>query len=241
MNNYEFCADFALDASKGRTDFKVLDYGCGAGEIVAAMRRNDLDAYGCDPYYAGGNSQDHVPREVADRIFRMQGDRVPFRDSTFDLVVTNTVLEHVDDLDVTVAEIARVLKPGGSCLAIFPHLEVWREGHCEIPFVHRMPNSALRIHYAAAMRWLGLGVHRKDLPPYAWARNFYDWHDKYCRYRPLKTIRATFRRHLSAPRHIEATWAAKRSSLLARLPAPLRVLIARKAAGLVFVVDKATV
>jgi SAM-dependent methyltransferase len=240
MNNYEFCADFALDASRGRTDFKVLDYGCGAGEIVSAMVRSGLDACGCQTFYEGGDTSGKILPDIQDRVFRMQGDRVPFPDATFDLIVTNQVLEHVADLDIAVGEIARVLRPGGCCLAVFPHYEVWREGHCEMPFIHRVPRS-VRIHYAAALRWLGLGIHREDLKPYAWAQNFYQWHDQWCHYRPLETIRATFRRHLSAPRHIEAAWAAKRSSLLARLPAPLRVLIARKAAGLVFVADKASV
>jgi len=40
------------------------------------------------------------------------------------------VLEHATDLDVVVHEIARVLKPGGSCLSLFPDKGVWREGHC---------------------------------------------------------------------------------------------------------------
>lgn len=238
MNNYEFCVDFALCASDGRQGFKVLDYGCGAGEIVSAMCRDGLDAFGCEAFYEGGDTSEKLLSDIRDRVFRMQGDRIPFPDSTFDLVVTNTVLEHVSDLDVSVGEIARVLKPGGLCLAIFPHLEVWREGHCEMPFVHRMPKSSLRIHYVAALRWLGLGHWREDLSPYDWARNFYNWHDKWCHYRSLSTIRSTFRHHLSEPQHMEAEWVAKRSSRLARLPAGIRTLIARKAAGLVMVVRK---
>ena len=158
MDNYEFCADFALRASSGHPGFKVLDFGCGAGEIVDAMCRGGLDAYGCDPYYEGGDLYSRVPRELSERIFRMQGDRIPFADGTFDLVVTNMVLEHVPDLNISTAEISRVLKPGGSCLALFPHKEVWREGHCNIPFLHWFPKgSTPRIYYAAALRALGVG------------------------------------------------------------------------------------
>lgn len=237
VNNYEFCADFARRAANGRPDFKALDYGCGAGEIVAAMRCNGLEAFGCEAFYEGGDTSQSVPDAIRDRVLRMEGDRIPFPDATFDLVVTNQVLEHVADLDIALGEIARVLKPGASCLAMFPHLEVWREGHCEMPFVHRMPR-AIRIPYAAALRAIGLGVNRDDLSPIAWARNFFDWRDRWCHYRPLATIRETFRNHLSEPQHIEAAWVAARSERLAKLPAIFRTMIARKAAGLVLVAVK---
>jgi len=55
VNNYEFCSQFALKASGNWSVFKVLDYGCGAGEIVGLMRSAGLDAVGCEAFYEGGD------------------------------------------------------------------------------------------------------------------------------------------------------------------------------------------
>ncbi len=45
-------------------------------------------------------------------------------------------MEHVDDLNFTLSELARVFKPSGKVLTLFPSAEVIREGHCGIPFAH---------------------------------------------------------------------------------------------------------
>lgn len=239
MNNYEFCADYAARLAAGKPNFKVLDFGCGAGQIVAGLLDKGLDAYGCDPFYEGGSHEADVPANLAKHVIKMDGPLIPFPDASFDLVVTNTVLEHVDDLDVSVSEIARVLKPGAACLAIFPHFEVWREGHCEIPLLHRFPKgSNPRIYYAAALRSLGFGANKDGIPPIDWARRTCNWLDRWCHYRRLTTIRSTFREHLSEPKHIEAEWTAKRYAALARLPTKVRIAIARKAAGLVITAAK---
>jgi hypothetical protein len=133
----------------------------------------------------------------------------------------------------------RVLKHGGTCLSLFPHREIWREGHCNIPFLHRFAKGTTpRIYYAAALRSLGLGYFKKDLTPMEWSRNFCDWLDKWCYYRPYKQIEASFERHLSKPRHIEEDWLISRKAAFRHLPPWIRKLITRKAAGLVFTAVK---
>ena len=62
-----------------------------------------------------------------------EGERLPFAESTFDIITSYDVFEHVHDLDKVFDECMRVLKPGGRLLAIFPpfyhpggsHLEGW--------------------------------------------------------------------------------------------------------------------
>jgi SAM-dependent methyltransferase len=206
-----------------RSDFKVLDYGCGAGEVVGIMRRNELDAHVCELFYQGGDLSEQVPADIQDRIFAMHGDRIPFPDESFDLVISNQVLEHVPDLDVVLAEMRRVLKPGGICLSVFPHREVWREGHCNIPFLHRFARgSKPRIYYAATLRSLGLGYFKKDMTSMQWSRNFCDWLDRWCYYRPRRQIEQTFARHLSRPRYIEADWLVSRKAVFRFAPAWFR-------------------
>ena len=239
MNNYEFCACFAEKARNSAPTFKVLDYGCGAGEIIKLMRNNGLDAYGCEAFYEGGNLSFKVPTELKDRILVMQGDRIPFPDDTFDLVMSNQVLEHVPDLNIVLSEIRRVLKPDGVCLSLFPHREVWREGHCNIPFLHRFPKgSTPRIYYAALLQTFGLGYFPNGKTPLRWSRDFCLWLDKWCYYRPYKQIAESFALHLSRPKHIEADWIICRNQKLGLLPRWLRQLTARKLGGLVFLTVK---
>src|SRR5437868_13963268 len=102
MNNYEFCAEFA--AQRGG---RVLDYGCGAGRIVELLLTRGVDAYGCDLFYEGGDYSPQIPAAVQGRIKRMEGDRIPFCNATFDVVLHNRVFEHVPRVDVALEEIAR--------------------------------------------------------------------------------------------------------------------------------------
>jgi ubiquinone/menaquinone biosynthesis C-methylase UbiE len=82
----------------------------------------------------------------------MPTDRIPFEDASFDAILSNQVLEHVPDIEVVARELARVLKPGGMSLHLFPHLGVWREPHTRVPFLHWLSKHSWRVGYAALMR-----------------------------------------------------------------------------------------
>lgn len=231
MNNYEFCAEFA--AKRGRL---VLDYGCGQGQIVELLLGRGVDTYGCDVFYEGGDYSPQIPNAIASRIKRMEGDRIPFPDQFFDVVTHNQVFEHVPDLNVAVAEIARVLKPGGVMLGLFPDSNVWREGHCGIPFLHWFPKgSNVRVYYALALRAVGLGLHHGEKSRRAWAEDFCLWLDNWTYYRTYRDITASLQKHFSAPVHIEAEWFGKRVGAKAALvPPAARRFITRRWGGMVF-------
>ena len=58
---------------------------------------------------------------------------LPFADNTFDFVFSDQVLEHVQDHNLAFAEIARVMKPGGISLHIFPARLKPTEAHVFVP------------------------------------------------------------------------------------------------------------
>jgi SAM-dependent methyltransferase len=238
MVNYQFCADFAArHCSPGA---KILDYGCGAGQIVVLMRSAGLDAFGCEMFYAGGDLRDRVPPELLDSVIRpMSDDRIPFPDGTFDFVLSNQVMEHVENLDAVLSEMSRVLKPGGTVLSVFPHRETWREGHSGIPLLHWFPKGRARVYYAATLSRLGLGYFKNNKSHMQWAADFCDWIDRWCHYRSYREIAATFARYFGPPRHIEDEWfAARVGQRAAFVPRPLQKLIAAKWGNIAFLCEK---
>ena len=239
MDNYEYCADWVVRAA-GEGNVKVLDYGCGAGAIVDRLLARNIDAYGCDVFYEGGDysveiSSDHFK---SGRIRRMENGLIPFEDQTFDLIVNNQVLEHVDDLDAVLREIDRVLKPGGRVLSLFPDKGVWPEGHCGIPLLHWFPKrSKFRVYYAFALRSLGLGYFTEKKTRWKWSVDFCEWLDNWTYYRSQKTIRSSFERTVGPCTHIEDHFLEARMperKLIQLMPAPLKRFIVRKMANLVF-------
>jgi SAM-dependent methyltransferase len=54
-------------------------------------------------------------------------ERLPFEDESFDTILCNAVLEHVEKVDEVVAELARVLRPGGHAVIAVPFLQPYHE------------------------------------------------------------------------------------------------------------------
>jgi 2-polyprenyl-6-hydroxyphenyl methylase/3-demethylubiquinone-9 3-methyltransferase len=91
----------------------VLDAGCGGGLVARELAAAGARVVGVDRSLGSLG----VARRAAGPPFRpAQGrlERLPFADGVFDAVVAADVLEHLADLPAAVAELARVLAPGGS-------------------------------------------------------------------------------------------------------------------------------
>jgi SAM-dependent methyltransferase len=229
MNNYDFCAEWAL-----RRGGSVLDFGCGAGQTVGKLRAKGAEAYGCDTFFEGGDFSSKIPTDLASAIKRMDGTVIPFPDASFDLVINNMVMEHVPDIEVALAEIDRVLKPGGVVLSLFPHQGIWFEGHSMVPFLHRFAKgTSARVYFMYALSFMGFGV-RKGRARLAWCRWTCEYLDKWLHYRTLPQLRAAYGTRFGAFAHIEDAWLAARVPRAKAAPAFLRTFIARKFATLAF-------
>lgn len=191
----DFCKDFAREHPRS----PVLDFGCGPGDLVAAGLREGLPMAGADVYYGGSQARDQAAaRGLLGGAVREIGDgRLPFADAYFGLIVNNQVMEHVDDLEGVLAELHRVLEPGGLLLSIFPSRDVFREGHIGIPFSHRFRrDSRARFYYTWALRGLGLGTWKEQAPTARqWAIDKLCWIDTYTRYRTRAAIFAAYGRY----------------------------------------------
>lgn len=109
---------FARDFRPAGQSLRVLDAGCGTGGLMARLAQEPgAEVYGLDLSrdalaFTRGRGQ---PRLV-------QGDvtALPFADDSFDLVTALDVVEHVEQDEQALAEIRRVLRPGGVLLMSVP-------------------------------------------------------------------------------------------------------------------------
>lgn len=248
-----FVLDFASRFSASHPGARILDFGCGAGRLVQAGMAAGLDIAGADVFYAGSNARAEAAESglLGKAVREIQNGRLPFDDASFHLVVNNQVMEHVEDLDAVLAEIHRVLKPGGTALSLFPSKDVFREGHIGIPFAHWMPKgSRLRFFYTWALRSLGLGTWKDQAPTCRqWAIDKLAWIDAHTRYRSRREILAIYHRFFANEFH-ESDYIRYRlldppgRRVLARFAdmpwvAPLARAVFRKLAFLVIVSRKA--
>lgn len=179
---------------------RILDYGCGAGEVVVAGRRSGLNIVGADVFYAAASSKRDVEALglLGTVITEIKNGHLEYDSETFDLVVTNQVIEHTADLDAVLTEISRVMKRNAKLLCIFPTKEVIREGHIGIPFIHWFAkDSPCRLKYALFCRTIGLGYFKHGKSRYEWTRDALNWVDKYTFYRHRQDIVNVFRKHFA--------------------------------------------
>ena len=99
----------AVEELAGR--YKILDLGCGDGQIARALAAQGSDVLGVDP------TQLHIDvaieRGGGPQYLLGGATNIPADDESFDAVVACLVFEHIDQMDEAMTEVARVLKPRG--------------------------------------------------------------------------------------------------------------------------------
>jgi SAM-dependent methyltransferase len=107
--------DVAMAALAAAAPARLLEVGCGTG----AFAERCAAELGCD-IVALDASAEMVRATAARGVRAVVGDaqRLPFHDGEFDCAVAAWMLYHVADIDRALAELARVLRPGGRLVAV---------------------------------------------------------------------------------------------------------------------------
>jgi SAM-dependent methyltransferase len=95
----------------------LLDVGCGDGHFASMVRAEPVDA-GVD--LRANDVAAAAKRGLYGGNAVASGAALPFGDGSFASVMSNCVLEHIPPLDATLAEISRVLRPGGTFVTTVP-------------------------------------------------------------------------------------------------------------------------
>ena len=145
------------DSGKNRNkSLKLLDIGTGNGEIAQYLSE-----------YFDVTSVDTVNQSDQNLNFSfilVTDEHLPFSENSFDIIVSNHVIEHVKHADLHLAEMARTLAPGGLIYLATPNrLWPW-EVHYQVALLHYLPQP-LFMH---VLKFVGL--YHEDIWLLSWAK-----------------------------------------------------------------------
>lgn len=141
-----------------------IDIGCGDGRLMgivlqAAGEHRDLVGIDLDPaeIHTAASTGVYAGLHVA------RADRIPEADASFDWAFSNSTLEHIAELDGTLAEVARLLRPGGVFIATVPSAEfhdclagpLWGD---RSRYLDMIDARCAHLRYLSPAQWLATGA-----------------------------------------------------------------------------------
>lgn len=133
-----------VDLSKA----KVLDIGTGNGKIISLISKSCGEAISVDLL------DERVAKDGYD--FKIvKNEKLPFEDNSFDVVITNHVIEHVPNQKLHMEEITRVLKKGGVVYLATPNKYWLTDPHYKLPLLSWFPRkiSAMYLKLVQGKEW----------------------------------------------------------------------------------------
>jgi SAM-dependent methyltransferase len=115
-----------------------VDIGCGSGGISFHLAPHFESVSGIDPE-PWERWQDYMAKQPKLRFLEESVDKLSLADDSVDVVICNQVYEHVPSPQNLIAQIHRILKPGGVCYFAGPNLLYPIEPHVFWPFIHWLP------------------------------------------------------------------------------------------------------
>ena len=160
---------------------RLLEVGSAYGTLLEAARAAGAEAFGVEPApeeFSGtiDGCREHLRLLGAPLcVAAAEGEAIPFRNGVFDVVTSWNVLEHVQDLDLVLSEIVRVLAPGGCAVLIVPNYGSWWEGHYGMLWPPHIPKSLAKLYvrlfgrdagFIDTLQFVTVGRLRKALAPH---------------------------------------------------------------------------
>lgn len=110
-------AKYADELKPAKPGARVLDVGCGVGQVVARLNEAGFEAHGVDV------SRPNIERaqKHCTRCQLYDGRKLPFPDNYFASAGALNVLEHVDEPEAFIREVVRVVEPGGKVVLSSPN------------------------------------------------------------------------------------------------------------------------
>jgi SAM-dependent methyltransferase len=144
---------FGTDLTPLLRGTRALDLGCftGGRSVAWAERYGCAELVGIDvaTHFAAAARQFASARGTPARFLVARSETLPFPDETFDAVLSSDVFEHVQDVEGTLRECHRVLRPGGRMFVVFPGFYHPLEHHLSlvtgVPGIHYLFSPAVLV------------------------------------------------------------------------------------------------
>ena len=157
---------------------RILDVGCGDGGLIAFLIEHlskfrpsrIFEVVGLDVHDFGVEFDESLGKTIeflsakfpdvswSERISAISVfDEWPYPDEYFDFIVSNHVIEHVEDHAFFFSQVRRTLREGGFSVHLFPLQECVYEAHLRLPIAHWIKNHDLLRAYIKWLSWCGLG------------------------------------------------------------------------------------
>jgi ubiquinone/menaquinone biosynthesis C-methylase UbiE len=101
-----------------KPDQTILDFGCGRGYITYEIAKKAKKTIGID--ISPILTSQYIPADMMDKLefIVCQGENLPFNDNSFDTVLASEILPMIDNHDLFMNEISRVLKTNGKLVIV---------------------------------------------------------------------------------------------------------------------------
>ena len=137
-----------LNRNNDKKNLKILDWGCGKGELVKFLNLKGYNCYGLE-IESNNKVKNHLDLLkndfIKDKIsYINDNNKTEFASDYFDVVITNQVIEHMSNKDKFIYELKRILKSGGYSYNILPAKFRIIEVHLKMPFIHWFPKNIFR-------------------------------------------------------------------------------------------------
>jgi SAM-dependent methyltransferase len=147
---------------------RFLEAGCGpaANALNLALRGADVTGVDLSANAVAAAKSEFERRGVRGHFARGDVRALPLEDASFDCVYAGGVVEHFDELDTALAELARVLRPGGRLLITVPALTL------SYPYLFLRGNVPALPVVGRVVKVLHFGLLRGRFAPFGYERSF---------------------------------------------------------------------
>jgi SAM-dependent methyltransferase len=151
----------------------VLDIGAGSGGLAIAFAKSGASVYALEPdptrfSWAKARIQGHGVDVV---LSLGVAENLNYPDARFDIVLLDSVIEHVENPEAVLAEVARVLRPGGVVYITWPNrasiINILHDPHYQMFGVVLMPRWLGRL-YVERVRRISRGYWVNRIPSRRW-------------------------------------------------------------------------
>jgi SAM-dependent methyltransferase len=130
------------------SDQRLLEVGCGRGEMLREFKNLGLICTGIDrdTFY----ENELIAYGIEFRAFNLSENPFPYEDNSFDIIYTKSFVEHINNPEFFLNECKRVLKPNGKILNLVPdweaNMQIFFDDHTHIrPYTTKSLNDLYRM------------------------------------------------------------------------------------------------